>query len=304
MNPEIMKVIRREKAPIETCRELPAFEELASIFLTLANSGGGSLVIGVGEDGHVTGVRDLGGVLDRIEDVQRLIRPTLRIERTGKEREWLVAEVLPERRVCYVLDEENATSRTFRQDGQFWTIGYDGITKRVKDSRGMHYIHYLLGHPHKDFAATELALAFGGRPASGATPNMFDDAEPETEVAGEASYPYLDDQARREYADKLNDLRQERLEAETYNDLGRKARLDEQVESIEEHIKRATGLGSRDRQFASREEADRKSVSAAIHRALREIEKHHPACYGHLALHLQIGPICRYEPRRGTTWST
>ena len=48
---------------------------------------------------------------------------------------------------------------TFRKEGDFWTIVYEGKTIRLKDTKGLQYIGCLLHHAGKKFSALELILA-------------------------------------------------------------------------------------------------------------------------------------------------
>lgn len=47
----------------------------------------------------------------------------------------------------------------FRLEGEYWTIVYDGVVCRLRDTAGLHYIASLLGRPSDKVAAVELAHA-------------------------------------------------------------------------------------------------------------------------------------------------
>jgi hypothetical protein len=47
----------------------------------------------------------------------------------------------------------------FLQEGEYWTIIYDGRVVRVRDGKGLHYLARLLRHPCELCAATELVAA-------------------------------------------------------------------------------------------------------------------------------------------------
>src|SRR5439155_1006656 len=40
-------------------------------------------------------------------------------------------------------------SNLFRQEGEYWTLAYQGTVCRVRDARGLRYLAYLLRHPHQ-----------------------------------------------------------------------------------------------------------------------------------------------------------
>jgi hypothetical protein len=48
------------------------------------------------------------------------------------------------------------SSPLFRQEGEYWTIAYDGVVFRLRDTKGLHCVAYLLRHPGEKIAATDL----------------------------------------------------------------------------------------------------------------------------------------------------
>jgi hypothetical protein len=59
-----------------------------------------------------------------------------------------------------------ATPQTFRREGEYWTIAFDGQVVRLKDSRGLQYLAALLRRPGHRVAATELVIGSDGGPVS------------------------------------------------------------------------------------------------------------------------------------------
>jgi hypothetical protein len=55
--------------------------------------------------------------------------------------------------------QPGAGNNLFRREGEYWTIAYDGMTFRLRDSKGLRYLVCLLGHPGERFAAVDLFLA-------------------------------------------------------------------------------------------------------------------------------------------------
>jgi hypothetical protein len=53
------------------------------------------------------------------------------------------------------------SSPLFRQEGEYWTIAYDGVVFRLRDTKGMHCVAHLLRHPGEKIAATALVMAGG-----------------------------------------------------------------------------------------------------------------------------------------------
>ena len=50
----------------------------------------------------------------------------------------------------------DAAWRVFRQEGEYWTIAYEGQTFRLRDGKGLHYLAYLLAHPEERCPAAGL----------------------------------------------------------------------------------------------------------------------------------------------------
>ena len=92
----------------------------------------------------------------------------------------------------------------FRNEGEFWNI-LPRPTFRLKDTRGLHYIAYLLAHPNERFHVRDLAAS----KRAGNEPDRGDAA------------PILDQKAKVEYRTRLAELRADLDEAERMNDCGR-----------------------------------------------------------------------------------
>ena len=58
------------------------------------------------------------------------------------------------------------TAQVFRQEGDYWTIIYAGVTVRLRDTIGLHYLAHLLAHPNQRLAVEELLAAVKGITAS------------------------------------------------------------------------------------------------------------------------------------------
>src|SRR5262249_61716541 len=59
-------------------------------------------------------------------------------------------------------DIRSARTGIFRKEGEYWTIGYGGHVVRLKDTKGVAYLAFLLRHPGAEYHA----LAVGGDRAS------------------------------------------------------------------------------------------------------------------------------------------
>jgi tetratricopeptide (TPR) repeat protein len=163
----------------------------------------------------------------------------------------------------------------FRKDGASWIVGCGDRTQRLKTAKGLDYLAQLLRSPHQEIHA--LALA-------GAGPVSSDTSE------------VLDSQARAEYRSRISELRSELAEAERFNDLGRAARLREEVEELEEHLGGSIGLGGRIRRSTSDAERARVAVTKRIKAAIAQIRAVDDDLGRHLAASVVTGNFCCYRP--------
>ena len=55
-----------------------------------------------------------------------------------------------------------ARTNVFRREGEYWTLAYEGKVLRLRDSKGMGSLAYLLSHPGVPVAAAALILDSDG----------------------------------------------------------------------------------------------------------------------------------------------
>jgi non-specific serine/threonine protein kinase len=106
----------------------------------------------------------------------------------------------------------------------------------------------------------------------------------------------LDVTARRAYTSRLDELRDELEEAQRFNDVGRVAKAQEELDFLHRELAAATGLHGRDRPLASTAERARLSVTKAVKAVLRKTERAHPALAHHLRGCIRTGTYCSYQP--------
>jgi tetratricopeptide (TPR) repeat protein len=188
------------------------------------------------------------------------------------------------------LQTDAPVANLFRQEGDFWTVAYDGVTIRLKDAKGLHYLVHLLRHPGQEFHALEIAAP--------------SDESPPLHRRAATGVPLLDAQAKADYKLRLVELREVLTEAERNNDLGRSQRARAEMESLAEQMAAAVGLGGRDRQVNADAERARLTVTKGIKTALEKIRASHPALARHLAVSVNTGYFCSYTPdaSRPTDW--
>ncbi len=189
---------------------------------------------------------------------------------------------------------EAAAPNVFRCEGDFWTIAYQGKRFRVRGTRGFVYVAALLGQPGQRIPAGELA-AIGGDPdvrrVSSGEMHASNLHPAEASEAGEL----LDATARAAYRRRLAELSEELEGARAFNDEGRAATLQEEIDFILQELAAAVGLGGRVRKAGSASERARLNVTRAIRSAIERIGAHHRPLARYLSTTISTGTTCAYE---------
>lgn len=180
----------------------------------------------------------------------------------------------------------------FRKESDYWILGYQGVSTRLKDAKGFHYLAHLLRHPGRDLHVLEVmqrqSAAGGGQPAVRARDREVPPVSRGTGLA------VLDAEAKTAYRRRLGELREELGEAESFNDRGRAERAGAEIEALTEQLAAAVGLGGRDRTSGAAAERARLAVTKGIKTTLKRIAAAHPALGEHLTLRVKTGTYCVY----------
>lgn len=167
----------------------------------------------------------------------------------------------------------------FRKKGQSWELTFEGQTVFVRESKGVLYIAELMRASGREVFVAEL---FASTQGVGHVP---------VGTGGET----IDDQARRDYRQRAEDLKYELAEAERNNDSGRRERIRTELGLLADQILAGQGLAGRRRRSQDDRDRIRKSVSMAIERAIGTIRKHAPALGEHLDKHIHRGYFLSYS---------
>ena len=182
----------------------------------------------------------------------------------------------------------------FRRAGDFWSIAYDGQKFSLRDTKGLNFIARLLSEPGREIHALDIIGADRGAGAADAGGQIIANLGSAGDV--------LDDQARAEYKERLEDLRSEIEEARAANDIGRTERLQEEIDLLTRELSAAFGLGGRARKSGDAAERARKSVQGRISESLTRIRKEHASLALHLTNAIRLGTFCCYQPEKPTSW--
>ncbi len=197
----------------------------------------------------------------------------------------------------------------FRQEGDYWTIAYEGSVFRLKDCTGARYLSHLLQHPHKEFHVFDLVDVGGSRASVHASRKQGAAVLAETGLhatdGGDAG-PLLDSKARAAYKRRLADLHSELEEAQGFNDIGRMEKLQQEVAFLSRQLAVGLGLHPQYRRAAASADQVRVNVTRAIKRVIKKIATQHRALGLHLANTVSTGRFCSYtpDPRLPISWQS
>jgi hypothetical protein len=187
-----------------------------------------------------------------------------------------------------------AGGNVFRQEGEYWTVVFDGVVVRLRDAKGLRHLARLLADPGREFHAVDLEVA-DHRPAVGPTGRAGAGELQVRPDLGDAG-TLLDATAKAAYRKRLGELRAELEEAEDGNDPERAARARAEQEFLTAELARAVGLGGRDRRAAAHAERARLNATRAIRAAMANLVRADPALGRHLAATVRTGRYCSYTP--------
>lgn len=186
---------------------------------------------------------------------------------------------------------ETREANSLTREGEYWAVTFAGATSRLKDSKGLRYLAELVRSPGREFLALDLvATAGAARTDKGAA--RAAGLAPVGDNAGEV----LDAEAKASYRQRLEELRDEIEEAESFNDPERATRAKEEVEFLARELAAGVGLGGRARKASSATDRARMSVTRALRTAIDKIAESNPVLGRHLEVTIKTGTYVSYTP--------
>jgi hypothetical protein len=173
---------------------------------------------------------------------------------------------------------------TLTLEGEYYAVRFRSETLRLKDSLGLRYMAKLVDSPGREIHVLELVRERAGASDAG---ELLDRGD-----AGEL----LDEQARKSYRRRLEDLEDAVAEAESYGDTARAERARQEIEVLARELGRAVGLGGRARKAGAAGERARSAVQRRIRHALERIGAHSPALASFLERSIRTGNYCCFVP--------
>jgi tetratricopeptide (TPR) repeat protein len=190
----------------------------------------------------------------------------------------------------FLTHAQAATPNAFRREGEYWLVAFDGHESHLRAAKGLSYLAALLANPGREIHALDLVTSSGGARGLARTRELRN-----TGGRSDAG-ALLDDRARREYKERIEDLQAAIDEGEQWNDSERAAQAREELDFLVQELTAATGLGGRDRRMGSDAERSRVNVTRAIRSALARIREHNPELGRHLERTVRTGTFCAYQP--------
>ena len=194
---------------------------------------------------------------------------------------------------------------TFAVRGDYWTLGYGRATFPLKDIKGLSYIQRLLQHPGEEFHSLDLLSGPGLVNLAESEHGPSVQVEGTDRVGGLGdSGEMLDAKAKLEYKRRLLELNDELADQRERGNHRRAEQIESEIDFLNREIRRAVGLGGRDRLSGSASERARLNVKRAITAALQKISEQEAAMGELLDRSLRTGSFCSYvpDPRTPVTW--
>lgn len=186
---------------------------------------------------------------------------------------------------------------TLGREGEYWTVTSASGELRFRDTKGLRYLAQLIANPGVEVHAMELVSEVGPTRAVARPDDLPSSGT--TDLG-----PALDAKAKAQYRRRLDDLREEVEEAQSFNDPERAARAQQEHDFLLTELSRTLGLGGRDRPQGSPGEQARVNVTKAIRAAVKRIAEHDAELAAELRQCLRTGTFCSYRPIVGAaTWS-
>jgi tetratricopeptide (TPR) repeat protein len=189
-----------------------------------------------------------------------------------------------DQRASSPITPDTSGSASMRREGSGWIIATPSGEARLPDSIGLGQLARLLSTPGVEVSAVELAGHAG------------------TPIAADLG-PSLDARAKREYRQRLHVLQTGMDDAEAAHNPVLAEQAQVEMEALLRELKRAVGLGGRDRPTGSGAERARVNVVRNLRRTITAITRQSPLLGAHLEESVRTGGRCIYLPEPGANFS-
>ncbi len=163
-----------------------------------------------------------------------------------------------------------------------WEFDFQGVSALIKDSKGNHDIVKLLSNPNNEIHCMELM-------GSTLQENMNEET--------------IDEKAKTSYQKKIKSLLADIEDAKEMNNSELVFKLEEDYESLVDHLSKSLGLAGKPRKIGSSVEKARSAVTWRVRSAIKKIEAVHPQLGKHLSNSISTGTFCSYKPELTVNWT-
>lgn len=195
--------------------------------------------------------------------------------------EFILGDANKNNNVPSTLPSSSTIKGSFIHKGELWELSYLNQSVALKDCKGLHDIAKLLQPPEEQIHCVQLMGAV-------------------LETDGTA---IIDEQAMKEYKNKIRLLQTEISDAEEMGLTHRAEEYREEYETLLEHLSQVTGLSNKVRKTGASHEKARAAVTWRIRNAIKKIEKIHPQLSKHLSNSIKTGSFCSYIPEMKHEWT-
>ncbi len=194
-----------------------------------------------------------------------------------------------------IASPSTRTSYALVHEGDYWTVASPAAEFRIIDLKGLRYLAELVRRARTEVHVLDLVAV-----TEGSRGRMGRGANDDLVVGGRAADALFDDSARAAYRSRVDDLREQLEEAESWGDTERAAAATEELQLIEDELAGAVGLGGRARTLPTDAERARVNVTKLVRAAIRRIADLDPELGHHLGTCVRTGAFCCYDPGPGS----
>jgi hypothetical protein len=197
----------------------------------------------------------------------------------------------------------------FRKGVDTWVLVYDGneVSPPLKNSKGLHYLAFLLANPGRTFHALQIVHEVDGKPYD---PNEILSAMSAEELEEQGlsvsgftdAGDIMDDKYEADVRRQIKQLEKKLDLAKTRGDQHSANEIETELGQYRRALAEGIGRSGRHRSFGNAPEKARVAVTQAIKRVLNKLNKQHPALYQHLAASVRTGTECTYNPTTPIDW--
>lgn len=170
----------------------------------------------------------------------------------------------------------------FVQKGDMWEFIFKDKTVLVKDAKGYHDIYRLLADPNAEIHCMELMGS---------------------QLQGKKGLATIDNKAKANYQKKIKTLQANIADAKEMNNNTRIMQLEEEYDTLVDHLSQSLGLAGKPREIGSSVEKARSAVTWRIRNAIKKINAVHPQLATHLSKSINTGTLCSYKPELHIDWT-